>query len=143
MHSTGFLGAVDRVGILIPVGDLPQRGLLAVASPVALALGAHRIPAGFMLPVIVTAAEDQPVLGPDDLRPDGEARVRQAVGHGRGMQRAMPDIGDITREQRPCLAPVGPVVVQHLAGAFGLRGPGLVAPGGIVFDAVGRVGDHQ
>ena len=40
------------------------------------------------------------------------------------MQRAVPDIGDLAGEQRPGLAPVGPVVVQHLAGALRRREPG-------------------
>ena len=67
----------------------------------------------------------------------------EALGDGRRMQRAVPDVGDVAGEQRPGLAPVGAVVVQHLAGAAGRGGAGLVAPGRIVVDAVGRVGDHQ
>ena len=73
------------VSILILVCDLPQRGLFAITRPVAFALGAHGIPARLMLPVIITAAQDQPVLGPDNLRADVEARGDQAVGHGRRM----------------------------------------------------------
>ena len=96
-----------------------------------------------MLPMIVATAEDQPVLCPDDLRPDGEARVRQAVGHGRGMQRTVPDIGHIARKQCPSLSPIGAVIVQHLAGTLGLGSTCLVPPRRIVFNAIGRVGDHQ
>ena len=55
----------------------------------------------------------------------------------------MPDIGHITGEQRPSFAPVGPIVIQHLAGALGLRRTRLVAPGRIVFHPIGRVGHHQ
>lgn len=108
-----------------------------------LALGPHRIPAGFVLPVIVAAAQHQPVLGPDDLRPDGKASGGEAFGHGRRVQGSMPDIGDIAREQRPGLAPVGAVVVQDPAGASGLCCTRLVAPGRIVFHAIGRIGHHQ
>ena len=96
-----------------------------------------------MLPVVVAAAEHQPLLGPDDLAADGEAGRLEALGDGRRVQRAMPDVGDVAGEQRPGLAPVGAVVVQHLAGAPGRGGAGLVAPGRVVVDAVGRVGDHQ
>ena len=40
------------------------------------------------------------------------------------MQRSVPDIGDIARKQRPDLAPVGAVAVQHLAGVrLVLAGP--------------------
>ena len=71
-----------------------------------------------MLPVIVAAAEHKPVLGPDDLRADVEARGLEALGDGAGVERAMPDIGDVAGEQRPGLAPVGAVVVSDLAGCL-------------------------
>ena len=93
--------------------------------------------------MVVAAPEHHAVLGPDDLRPEVEAAGGEALGDGRGVERAMPDIGHLAAEQRPGRAPVRPVVVQHVAGAPG-GGPGrLIAPGRIVADAVGRVGDHQ
>ena len=52
----------------------------------------------------------------------------------------MPDIGHVAGEQRPNLAPVRPVIVQHLAGAFGLGRARLVTPRGIVFNTVGWIG---
>ena len=67
-----LLGAMPGFGVPIPAGNMPERGLFAVASPVALALLAHSIPAGFMLPVIIAPAQQKPFLGPDDLRPDGK-----------------------------------------------------------------------
>ncbi len=136
-----LLRAVHRLGVLRPAGDLPQGGLLAVAGPVALA--AHGIPAGFVLPVVVTPPEHQPVLGPDDLRPDLEARRDQALGHRRGVQGAVPHVCDVAGEQRPGLAPVRPVVVRHLAHALRVAQPRPVAPGRVVFHAVGWVGHHQ
>ena len=96
-----------------------------------------------MLPVIISPAENEPVLGPDDLRPDGKTGGGQAFGDGRGMQRAMPDIGHIAGKQRPGRAPVGTIVVQHLAGPFGLGRARLVAPGWVIFHAIGRIGHHQ
>jgi len=87
-----LLRAMHRGGILVLAGDVPQRGLLAVASPMALAGLLDRIPARFMLPVIIALAEDKPVLGPDYLRPDGETGRHQALGDSRGMQGAMPNI---------------------------------------------------
>jgi hypothetical protein len=45
-----------------------------------------------MLPVVVAAADDQALLGPDDLGADGKAMPLQALGYRRGMQRAMPDV---------------------------------------------------
>ena len=76
-------------------------------------------------------------------RADGEAGGLQALGDGRRVQRAVPDVGDVAGEQRPGLAPVGAVVVQHLAGAPGRGGAGLVPPGRVVLDPVGRIADHQ
>ena len=97
-----------------------------------------------MLPVVVPAPEHQAVLGPDDLGADLEAAGGQALGHRRRVQGAVPDIGHLAGEQRPGLAPVGPVVVLAPCRCGG-RGaePGAVAPGRVVLHAIGRVGDHQ
>ena len=119
MHSTGFCvpctvsASWSRFGIC--------QSVVCLRSPAQWPGPAHGIPAGLVLPVIIAAAQHQPVLGPDDLRADVEAAGVEALGHRRGVQRAVPDIGDVAREQRPGLAPVGAVVVQHLAGALGLR----------------------
>ena len=56
----------------------------------------------------------------------------------------MPDVGDIAGKQRPGLAPVGAVVVQHLAGGeIGTVAELALPPGRIVVHAIGRIGDHQ
>ena len=99
--------------------------------------------ARLVLPVVVAAAEHQALFGPNDLRPDGEAASLEALGDGRRMQRAMPDVGDFAGEERPGLAPVGAVVIQHLAGAAGARGTCLVPPRRIVLDPIRRIADHQ
>jgi len=96
-----------------------------------------------VLPVVIATAENEALLGPDDLRPDVEAYRHEALGHLCRVQRTVPDIGDIAGEQRPSLAPVGPVVVQHLAGALGLGLARLVAPGRVIFHAIGWIGHHQ
>ena len=97
-----------------------------------------------MSPVIIAAADHQPRLVPDDLRPDGKARARQTLGHRRGVQRPVPDVCDIPGEQRPGLAPVGAVVVHHSAhrGASAVQLQ-LLAPAWIVVHPVRRVGHHQ
>ena len=112
-----LLRAVRRLGVLAAAGDGPERGLLggvllaprdlperrlaAVAMPVPVAAGAHAVPAGFMRPVVMAAPEHECVLGPDDLRPELEAAGLEALRHGRGVQGAVPDIGDLAAEQRP------------------------------------------
>src|ERR1019366_5064599 len=52
----GLLGAVRGFGVLAAAGNGPKRCLLAIAGPMA--FRAHRIPARFMLPVIIAAAHD-------------------------------------------------------------------------------------
>src|ERR1700716_15412 len=92
----GLLGAVDCFDVLASARDVPKRGLLPVSGPIALL--AHRIPAGFMLPVIITAADHQSLLDPDDLRADGEAKTDEAFGDSRGMERSVPNVRDCTGE---------------------------------------------
>jgi ParB-like chromosome segregation protein Spo0J len=59
--------------------DAAELGKLLGANGTA--AGAYRIPARLMLPVIVAAAEDEPLPGPDDLAPDLEPGGRQDVRH--------------------------------------------------------------
>jgi hypothetical protein len=64
---------------VLPAGwDFPERGLLAVAGLVALL--ADGVPARFIAPVVIPLAHDQPLLGPDDLGPDGEAALEKTLG---------------------------------------------------------------
>ena len=51
----------------IVIRDLPDCGLRAVALPVASLAFAHGIPAVFMLPMIVAAAQREVLLDPDNL----------------------------------------------------------------------------
>ena len=96
-----------------------------------------------MLPMVMPPPEHEPVLSPYYLRPDVEPARDQAVRDGAGVEGAMPDIGHIAGEQLPGLAPVGPVVVLHLADSRGVAEPGPVAPRGVILHAVWRIGHHQ
>jgi len=77
-----FLGTVPpallvlRVAKRIVIGDLPDRRLPAVALPVAGLALTHRVPTGFMLPMVIAAAQGEVLLGPDDL----SARLQPAAG---------------------------------------------------------------
>ena len=53
----------------IVIGDLPDGRLRAVPLPLAALTLAHRVPTGFMLPVIIAAAQRKVLFGPDDLSP--------------------------------------------------------------------------
>jgi hypothetical protein len=97
------------------VRDLPQRRLLSVAGPLPGSALADRVPARLMLPVIVTAAEHEVLLGPNDLRTDDERRRSQARLDDPGVETAMPDIGDVAREQGPGLTPIRAIVVFDLS----------------------------
>ena len=55
---------------------LPERGLLAVACPIGWTI-ADRVPAGFVLPMVMPAAESKAVFRPDDLRANVEADGRE------------------------------------------------------------------
>lgn len=96
-----------------------------------------------MLPVVVTPAQNMPLLGAGDLGPDVETCRRKALRDLCRMQRTMPDVSHISLKQRLGRPPVGAVVVQHLARPFGLLGASLVAPSRIIVDAIGRIADHE
>src|SRR5204863_3356230 len=95
----------------IVVGDLPNRGLLAVTLPVASLALAHRVPAIFMTPMVVAAAQCKMLLDPDDLRPRLQPASRQIGADHVAMQRPVPDISDIPGKQRVGLPPVGAIIV--------------------------------
>ena len=91
--------------------------VVCVRSPLpvaALAL-AHGVPAGFVLPVIIAAAQGEVLLGPDDLSARLQPASGQIGGDDVAVQSPVPDIGDIPGEQRIGLPPVGAIVVEHLA----------------------------
>ena len=102
MHSTGFCVpctvAMYRRHVLGAGADGPQRGLVPRALPVARRALAHRVEAGFVLPVVVAAPEHQPRLGPDDLAADDEARRLQAFDDGARVHARMPDVGHVAGE---------------------------------------------
>src|ERR1700730_10537956 len=125
----------------IVVGDFPDCRLRSVASPMAGFTLSHRVPAGFVLPVIIAAAEGEVLLCPDDL----SAKPEPAGGKGgdyMGVQCAVPGIGDTPGEERIRLAPVGAVVVEHLAPREIARALAPArSPGWVVADAIRRIGD--
>src|SRR6201993_5539871 len=51
----------------IVVGELPYGGLRAAPLPMARLALAHRVPAGFMAPMVVAPAQCEMRFGPDDL----------------------------------------------------------------------------
>src|ERR1700720_3990280 len=133
-----------RVAERIVVGDLPDRRLRAVALPVADLAFAHGVPAGFVLPMIIAAAQGEVLFGPDDLSARLQPASRQTGGGDIAVQSPVPNIGDIPGEQRIGLPPVDAIVVEHLA-LRQLAGTEAAArsPGRIVADAIRRIGDHQ
>src|SRR5215469_15707942 len=128
----------------IVVGDLPHSGLLAVPLPVASLALAHRVPAGFMAPMVVTPAQGEMRLGPDDLSAQLKPAGDQIAADHVAVQRPVPHISDIAGKQRIGLAPVGAVIVEHLA-LRELAGtdPMAGSPGWIITDPVRWVAHHQ
>src|SRR5215470_18851779 len=128
----------------IVVGDLPHGGLLAVPLPVASLALAHRVPAGFVAPMVVAPAQGEMRFGPDDLSAQLKAAGGQIAANHVAVQRAVPHISDIPGKQRIRRPPIGAVIVEHLAlrelaGTDPITGP----PGRIIADPIRRVAHHQ
>src|SRR6202049_336592 len=56
------------VAVRVVVWEFPDRGLRAVAVPMAGLARAHRVPTSLVLPVIIAAAQRERLPDPDDLR---------------------------------------------------------------------------
>src|SRR6516164_7067996 len=128
----------------IVVGDLPHGGLLAATLPVANLALSHRVPAGFMAPMVVAPAQGEMRLGPDDLSAQLKPAGDQIAADHVALQRPVPHISDIPGKQRIGLPPVGAVIVEHLA-LRELAGidPTARAPGWIIADPIRGVAHHQ
>src|SRR5215472_16986610 len=132
-----------RAAKRIVVRKLPDCCLRAVAGPVAGLALAHGVPAAFVLPVIIAAAQREMLLRPNDLRAQLKPASRQAGGDDITVHSPVPNIGGISREQRIGLPPIGAIVVEHLAlGERAGTAATVRSPGRVVSDPVGRIGDH-
>src|SRR5262249_31792920 len=105
------IGVFDLSAARVAVGDLPKGGLFAIAGPVACLTLLDRVPAGFVLPVVVAARDYQPLLGPDDLRADVVAGLDQTLSHLRGENASMPDVGDVSIEEANGLGPIEAIII--------------------------------
>ena len=84
------------------------------------------------------------LFGPDQLGPQLQSAGGEIGGHDIAVQSTVPDISDIAREQCIGLTPVGAIIVEHRA-LREIAGADAAArsPGGVVTDAIRRIGDHQ
>src|SRR4051794_5171108 len=97
-----------------------------------------------MAPVVVAPADHQAAFVPDDLGSNGKARRIETCLHLTGVKRPVPDVSNSAGKQRPGFSPVGSVVILDSAGGeVAWRGCKALAPGGVVADPIGRIGDHQ
>src|SRR5262245_6742422 len=101
------------LGVLPTGRNGPKRGLLAVAGPVAFL--SDSIPTGLVLPVVVALAHYKPLFGPDDLRPDSETALGEALRNNAGAERPMPDVRHLAWEQVPGWSPIRDLVVFDFA----------------------------
>src|ERR1039457_6866623 len=84
------------------------------------------------------------LLHPDDLGTDLESAGLQAQRHFGGVNARMPDVGDGTRKQRPCLRPVNAIIVCDLAALASPRiETRLLAPLRLEIDAIRGIGHHD
>jgi len=65
--------------------------------------------------MIMAAAQDEVLLGPDDLGAELQPAGGQIGGDNIAVQSPVPYVSDIPGEQRIGLMPVGAIVVEHLA----------------------------
>src|SRR3981081_1916636 len=138
-----LLGAVAMTIVIARV-NRPECRLLAVPAPIRAGRPPHRVPAGFVLPMIVASAERETVLGPNDLGAHLEAGGLKGLLDLARMPTSMPDICNRARKQRPGLPPTGAIVVRYLAELAGVEiDAGTFPPRRIVIHAVGRIGNHQ
>ena len=142
----GMLPALfpPRVAERVVVGDFPDCCLGMVALPMAGLALAHRVPADLLLPVVITAAQGEMLLDPNDLRAQLEAATSQPGSEDVAVQRPEPHIGRVSGKQGVGFPPVGAIVVEHLA----LSEPATTemaarSPARVVGDPVRRIGDHQ
>src|SRR6516162_662046 len=128
----------------IIIGDLPHRGLLAATLPVARLALSHRVPAGFMAPMVVAPAQGEMRLGPDDLSAQLKPAGDQIAADHIAVERPVPHISDIAGKQRIGLPPVGAVIVEHLA-LRELAGtdPPAGSPRRIIADPIRGIAHHQ
>src|SRR5690606_34813710 len=113
------------------------------AAPVSGLALAHGVPSGLVLPVVMAAADREPGLAPDDLGPHLEAACLDRVGYLRCEPAGVPDVRHVPGEQRVRLPPVHAVVVADLAHAVRVVDARLLAPLGVVANAIWWIGHHE
>jgi hypothetical protein len=105
---------------------------------------AHSVPTGFVLPVVIAAAQGEVLLGPDDLSARLQLAGGQTGSDDISVQSPVPNIRDIPGEQRIHLTPVGAIVVEHLAPREFVGTEALArSPRRLIPDPIRRIGNHQ
>jgi len=82
----------------VVVGDFPDRRLGAIAAPMTAHARAHGVPAGFVLPVVIAAAQCEVLLGPDDLSTQLKPAGGKVGSDDIAVQSPVPDISDTPGE---------------------------------------------
>src|SRR5262245_32191280 len=121
-----------RLYILLAARNVPKRRLFSIPGPKT--FRTHGVPAWLMLPVIMAAAKNQSLLGPNDLRTDCEALALKCSSDGGCMEGSVPDIGDAAGEQGPCGFPVRPPIIADFGATRGMVHTHSMAPSWIVID---------
>src|SRR6266536_3427091 len=107
------------------------------------AVFADGIPARFMLPVVMPAAQGEVLLGPNNLRANLEAAGDEPGGDFGRVYTRMPDIRYRAGKQLMGGGPIDDIVMANHAGLPWLAETRLLPPLRIVLNTVGWIGDHQ
>src|SRR5207253_5882488 len=91
MSGEGVLG-VTAAALRQAVADHPQRRLAPVAFPAGGVRLPHRIPARLMLHMVVTPADNEMRLGPNDLTANLKSTGFETFGHNDGLCAGVPNI---------------------------------------------------
>ena len=97
------------------VPNIPNSGLRPVANPARRAPFSYRIPATFVLPVVVAAPDRRCRFSPHNLRADFHVARHDVIGNVscKSTPAGMPDIGDFRTTATIGVLPFRPVVVLH------------------------------
>src|ERR1019366_734109 len=149
MRSTWLLRSVTgRFFLLgsakgVQIRNLPKRRLRSVPAPVRCSPRSDGIPAGLVLPVVITPAQREVLFGPDNLRTNLEARRFESTGNLRSVGPGVPHITDIAWEQPIGRRPIHPVVVGNGSGLSLLPQPRSLAPARVIVHSIRWVRHHK
>src|SRR5690606_11972211 len=99
--------------------DFPKSCLLAPTNVMPLLALADGIPARLVLRVVIASSNYEMFFSPHNQIAKQETHLLQLCAHPNELAFAVPDVGNVAWEQRPCLRPVCSVIIgDHALGGI-------------------------